>query len=104
VQPLHADLFGQRIDVATELIHIPEGLIDASGDNLAVVPVEDVGEGTSRLYHPDEVPPSAANTPGRGRESVEDDQIEKVGRNDPCPCGSGQEVQEVPRSMRGRLS
>ena len=21
----------------------------------------------------------------------------KVGRNDPCPCGSGQEVQEVPR-------
>ena len=89
VQPLHADLFGQRVDVATEFIHIPEGLIDASGDNLAVVPVGDIGEGTSRLYHPDEVPPSAARVPREEGESAEDDQIEKVGRNDPCPCGSG---------------
>ena len=27
---------------------------------------------------------------------------EKIGRNDPCWCGSGQEVQEVPRRLTGR--
>jgi hypothetical protein len=94
VQPLHADLFGERIDVATELIHIPEGLIDASGDNLAVVPVEDVGEGTSQLYHPDEVPSDAAKPPEEEDESAGDDRIAKVGRNDPCPCGAGKKYKK----------
>ena len=34
-------------------------------------------------------------------ETVVKDEHDKVGRNDPCWCGSRQEVQEVPRRVRG---
>ena len=32
-------------------------------------------------------------------ETVVKDERENIGRNDPCWCGSGQEVQEVPRGL-----
>ena len=35
-------------------------------------------------------------------ETVVKDEHDKIGRNDPCWCGSGQEVQEVPRRVRAR--
>ena len=36
---------------------------------------------------------------GRSRNETVKSGGAKVGRNEPCPCGSGQEVQEVPRSL-----
>ena len=67
LQPLHARLFGEEIYLGMEFLHFPEGRVVAEGDDLAVVPVGETGEGTLRLSHPDEVPPEAAGAgPGTG--------------------------------------
>ena len=48
--------------------------------------------------------PRRATTSTRRRSPVQQRVVyEKVGRNDPCPCGSGQEVQEVPRRVSASL-
>lgn len=93
LQPLWADLFGERIYLGMELVHFPEGRIDTSGDNLAIVPVGESGHGTSRLHHPDEVPPEAARRP-LAPEAASQAPAHKVGRNDSCPCGSGQKYKK----------
>ena len=89
LQPLWADLFDERVYVGMEMIVFPEGLIDASGEHLAVVPVGDSGKGTSRLHHPDEAPPEAAISPTAHAAPAAELAVDKVGRNQPCPCGSG---------------
>lgn len=59
-QPLHAQLFDQYIYLGMQLLHLPEGRVEAHGDHLTVLPVGDTGQGTSRLHHPEEAPPEAA--------------------------------------------
>jgi hypothetical protein len=88
LQPLWADLFGERIYVGMEFIVFPEGRIDARREHLAIVPVGDTGHGTSRLHHPDEVPPEAALSPAAREAASPQASVRKVGRNEPCPCGS----------------
>lgn len=63
LQPLHTELFGQQIYLGMELLHLPKARIDGDGDDLAIVPDGEVGEGTSRLHRPDEAPPQAATSP-----------------------------------------
>lgn len=63
LQPLHARLFAEEVYLGMQLLHFPEGRVVDEGENLAIVPVSETGEGTSRLSHPDEVPPEAAQPP-----------------------------------------
>ena len=45
----------------------------------------------------------SATAPPEVVETVVKDEHDKIGRNDPCWCGSRQEVQEVPRRLSGAL-
>ena len=47
--------------------------------------------------------PAAANRPASQAPVVKSD-LEKVGRNQPCPCGSGKKYKIVPRPPRRRLN
>ena len=87
LQPLHAVLFGEKHYVGMEMIYLPEARFEQAGDRVAVIPIADSGQGTSRLHHPEEVPPEAAEPPRGGP-------VAKVGRNDPCPCGSGKKYKK----------
>jgi hypothetical protein len=93
LQPLWADLFDERVYLGMELVTFPEGCIDANGENLAIVPVGESGHGTSRLHHPDEIPPEAARPPA-APEAASQAPAHKVARNGPCPCGSGQKYKK----------
>jgi hypothetical protein len=66
LQPLSARLFGRDVYLGMELLHFPEGRLERAGDELAIVPVREDGSGTSRLHHPDEAPPEAAQQRNEG--------------------------------------
>lgn len=61
LQALHADLFGERVYLGIEMLHLPEAQMEVDAEGAAaIVPLGESGEGTSRLHHPDEAPPEAA--------------------------------------------